>query len=120
MLEKFLYTTKLWFAVHENSLILDRETRRHRLKGVFRIATIDTGGEQAVAAFTDEDLMERFLEALGEPEMVQLVTRTPQALLELLENLRESGYALVGFDPVPRPVFIPLATVLNDVRKEVG
>jgi hypothetical protein len=28
MQEEFLYTTKLWFAVHENSLIVDRETGR--------------------------------------------------------------------------------------------
>jgi hypothetical protein len=95
------HTTKLWFAVHENSLIVDRETGRHRLKGVFRIATIDTGDNRAVAAFTDGDLMERFLEALGNPEMVPLVTRTPEKLLELLENLRESGCDLVAFDHVP-------------------
>jgi len=25
MQEEFLYTTKLWFAVHENSLIVDRK-----------------------------------------------------------------------------------------------
>jgi hypothetical protein len=101
-------------------LIVDRKTGRRRLKGVFRIASLDTGGKQAVAAFTDEDLVERFLEALGDPEMVPLATRTPEALLELLENLRESGCALVAFDPVPTPVFIPLETVLDDVRKEVG
>ena len=120
MLEEFLYTTKLWFAVQENSLIVDRETGRHSLKAVFRIATIDSGGNRAVAAFTDEDLMERFVEALGNPEMVPLVTHTPETLLELLENLRESGCDLVAFDPVPTPVLIPLATVLDDVRKEVG
>jgi len=60
MQEEFLYTTKLWFAVHENSLIVDRETGRQRLKGVFRIASFDTGGKQAVAAFTDEDLVALF------------------------------------------------------------
>ena len=120
MQEEFLYTTKLWFAVHENSLIVDRETGRRRLKRVFRIATLATRGKKAVAAFTDEDLAERFLETLGDPEMVPLATRTLEALLELLEYLRMSGYALVAFDPVPKPVFIPMATVLEDVRKEVG
>ena len=39
MQEEFLYTTKLWFAVHENSLIVDRETGRRRLKRVFRKAS---------------------------------------------------------------------------------
>ena len=70
MQEVFLYTTKLWFAVHENSLILDRETGRRKLKPIFRIATLDMRGKKAVAAFTDEDLAERFLETLGDPEMV--------------------------------------------------
>jgi hypothetical protein len=120
MPDEFLYTTKLWFAVHESSVITDDETGRRRLKGAFRIATLETGGQKAVAAFTDEDLVERFLEALGDPEMVPLATQTPEALLELLDNLEKSGYSLVAFDPVPKPVFIPLETVLEDVRREVG
>jgi hypothetical protein len=119
MPEEFLYTTKLWFAVHERSVFTADETGRRRLKDVFRIATLEQGGKKAVATFTDEDLAERFLEALDDPEMVPLATRTPDALIELLENLRRSGYALVAFDPVPNPVFIPLATVLGDVRREV-
>jgi hypothetical protein len=52
--------------------------------------------------------------------MVPLATRTPEALLELLDNLEKSGYSLVAFDPIPKPVYIPLATVLEDVRREVG
>ena len=120
MQEGFLYTTKLWFAVRESSVIEDNETGRRRLKDVFHIATIDTRGKKAVAAFTDEDLAERFLEALGDPEMVCFATRTPDALIELLENLQRSGYSLVAFDPMPKPVFVPLETVLKDVRREVG
>jgi hypothetical protein len=118
MQDEFLYTTKLWFAVHESSVAADFETGRRRLKDVFHIATLETGGQKAVAAFTDEDLAERFLEALGDPEMVPLTTGTPATLIELLENLRRSGYALIAFDPVPKPVFVPLATVLEDVRRE--
>ena len=40
MPEEFLYTTKLWFAVHETSVIADDKTGRRRLNDVFRIATI--------------------------------------------------------------------------------
>ena len=120
MPDEFLYTTRLWFAVHESSVVTDDKTGQRRLKDVFRIATLDTGGKRAVAAFTDEDLAERFLEALGDPEMIPLATRTPTALLGLLENLKRLGYAMVAFDPIPRPVFIPLATVLEDVRRELG
>src|SRR5262249_39195806 len=79
----------------------DEGTGRRRLKEVFRIATLDTGGQKAVAAFTDKDLAERFLETLYDPEMVPLATRTPDNLIELLESLRKSSYALVAFDPVP-------------------
>jgi hypothetical protein len=118
--EEFLYTTRLWFAVHESSVVTDDETGQRRLKDEFRIATLDTGGKKAVAAFTDEDLVERFLEALGDPEMISLATRTPTALLELLQNLKRSGFTFVAFDPFPKPVYIPLATVLEDVRREVG
>jgi hypothetical protein len=82
--------------------------------------TLETAGKKAVAAFTDEDLAERFLEALGDPEMIPFATRTPTALLELLQNLKRSGYTLVAFDPFPKPVHIPLSTVLEDVRREVG
>jgi hypothetical protein len=112
MQDEFLYTTKLWFAVHENSVLTDDETGRRQLKNEFRIATLETGGPKAVVAFTDEDLAERFLEALGDPEMVPPATGTPDALIELLENLRRAGYALIAFDPVLKPVFVPLATVL--------
>jgi hypothetical protein len=118
--EEFHYTTKLWFAVHETSVIADDETGRRRLSDVFRIATIHKRGQNAVAAFTDEDLVERFLQTLGDPEMIPLATRTPDALLELLENVRSSGCSLVAFDPIPKPVFVPLQTVLEDVRREVG
>jgi hypothetical protein len=109
--DEFLYTTKLWFAVHESSVITDDEFGGRRLKDVFRIATLEKGGKKAVAAFTDEDVAERFLEALGDPEMIPLATRTPTALLELLQNLKRSGYTLVAFDPLPKPVYIPLSTV---------
>ena len=120
MPEAFLYTTKLWFAVHESSVILDDATGRPHLNDVFRIATIQTGGAHAVAAFTDQDLAERFLQSLGDPDMVLLATRTPDMLIELLENVRSSGCVLVAFDPIPKPVLVPLRTVLEDVRREVG
>jgi hypothetical protein len=73
-----------------------------------------------VAAFTDEDLAERFLQALGDPEMVLLPTRTPDMLIELLEDVQSAGYVRVAFDPCPRPVLVPVQTVLRDVRRQVG
>jgi hypothetical protein len=119
MPDEFHYTTMLWFAVHARSVTRDEDTGRRRLNEVFRIATIQAGGLQAVAAFTDEDLAERFLQTLGDPEMVLLATRTPDMLIELLESMQGAGYVLVAFDPCPRPVLVPVQTVLQDVRREV-
>jgi hypothetical protein len=120
MPDEFHYSTKLWFAVHASSMIRDHATGRRCLDDVFRIATIRAGGLQAVVAFTDQDLAERFLQSLGDQEMVLLATRTPDMLIELLESMQDAGYVLVAFDPSPRPVLVPVQTVLRDVRREVG
>jgi hypothetical protein len=40
--------------------------------------------------------------------MIALPTKTPDMLIELLENMQAAGYVLLAFDPCPRPVLVPV------------
>ena len=79
-----------------------------------------------VVGFTDQDLAERCISGLNDPDAMALVFPTPQKWLEFLEYLADAGHKYIAVDPEPRrPLRIDtisrlIAIVRQSIKRQEG
>src|SRR5690349_12077699 len=56
-----------------------------------------------LAVFTDADLAERFITALGRPDVKPLALRNPKAVLDVAEHFQKAGVQHVAIDISAHP-----------------
>jgi hypothetical protein len=80
------------------------------------------GGREYVAAFTDRDLAERFIERMQNPDAVLFPVATPADWVNFLNFLSKTGHEYVALDPEPgkRLTIARIGVLIKIVRESLG